>query len=68
MKALKSRRRYDIKQSEIAWEERQRQEEAKISTMSEEDRHKYLENKKKKQREAIQLLSLMSSISGPYSR
>ena len=67
MNALKARRRYDAEQQDLAWKNRQEEEEARVAAMSPEERKAYEADKAKRRMKTAQLLGLMSSISGPYS-
>lgn len=67
MNAMKARKRYDEEQRYKAYKEAQEAEKERVDAMSEEDRQEYLAKKKKRQREAMSLLSIGSLVGGPYS-
>lgn len=67
MNALKSRRRYDAEQMDLAWKKKQEEEEARAAALSPQERKVYEADKAKRRMKAAQLLGLMSSIGGEYS-
>ena len=49
-------------QREKAWEERERQEQEYIASLSEEEREKYLEAKRQRQEEAWEMFTSISNV------
>ena len=67
MNAMKARKGYDEEQRYKAYKKAQGAEKERVDAMSKEGRQEYLAKKKKRQREAMSLLSICSLVCGPYS-
>ena len=68
MKCLKYHYKYINEQNEKEWERKQKEEQAKIEAMTEEEREKYFRKKEEEHKRIKELLSIPYELAnGPYS-
>ena len=67
MNSMKTYRRNQEEKQWQRYEERKKEEEARVAAMTPEERDKYEETKRERLKRTAQLLGLMGAISGPYS-